>query len=210
MNVFVLSTGRCGPTTFSRACSHIENYTSSHESRIGNLERRIQYPNNHIEVDNRLSFFLGRLENLYGDDAFYVHLRRDRDATAESFLRRYDSGIIAAYRRRIVPLMGDEPAPIEVCRHYCDTINANIEGFLRDKSKCMEFWLETSEEDFQVFWEQIGTSGERSEAINEWSYHYNASKTDGTDFKRWTDRVRGGIMKMKRVIRKLPGFLKRA
>ena len=33
-NVFVLCTGRCGSTTFTQACQHIQNYTASHESKI--------------------------------------------------------------------------------------------------------------------------------------------------------------------------------
>lgn len=31
MNVFVLCTGRCGATTFHRACEHIENYSAGHD-----------------------------------------------------------------------------------------------------------------------------------------------------------------------------------
>jgi len=183
MNVFVLSTGRCGSTTFARACSHIRNYSAAHESRIKTLENRVEYPENHIEVDNRLSWFLGRLDARYGDEAFYVHLRRDREATAESFLRRYDSGILAAYRRWIVPMMGEEPDPLDVCRHYYDTVNANIELFLKDKSKCMEFQLETAEEDFRAFWSRIEATGEVSTAVCEWQRQYNAS-TSGKDRSR--------------------------
>ena len=56
MNVFVLCTGRCGSTTFACACRHIENYTAAHESRshLAGPER-FAYPEDHIEVDNRLS-----------------------------------------------------------------------------------------------------------------------------------------------------------
>lgn len=63
-NVFVLCTGRCGSTTlFAQACQHIENYTASHESKIFLLgDKRLEYSQNHIEVDNRLSWFLGSLE----------------------------------------------------------------------------------------------------------------------------------------------------
>ena len=78
MNVFVLCTGRCGSTTFSKAASHMTNITAGHETRcslIGNL--RLAYPPSHIEVDNRLSWFLGRLDCTYGKNACYVHLQRD-------------------------------------------------------------------------------------------------------------------------------------
>lgn len=60
MNVFVLNTGRCGSMTFTKACSHIANYTSAHESRCGYLGKsRFDYPENDVEVDNRLSWVAG-------------------------------------------------------------------------------------------------------------------------------------------------------
>ena len=63
MNVFILSTGRSGSQTFARACAHVSNYTSAHESRSGLLgDAHFDYPDNHIESDNRLSWMLGRLD----------------------------------------------------------------------------------------------------------------------------------------------------
>src|SRR5688572_26940299 len=99
MNVFVLCTGRCGSTTFVKACSHATNYSSAHESRANVVgPERLAYPPNHIEADNRLSWFLGRLERTYGNNAFYVHLTRSREETARSFTKRWDHGIMQAYR----------------------------------------------------------------------------------------------------------------
>ncbi len=64
--------------TFIQACKHISNFSSSHESRCGLLaEARLDYPENHIEADDRLSWFLGRLDKQYGNSAFYVHLKRN-------------------------------------------------------------------------------------------------------------------------------------
>jgi len=74
-NIFVLSTGRCGSTTFYKACSHFSNYTSGHETLSSKLGiQRFAYPAFHIESDNRLSWLLGRLDTEYGNSAFYVHL----------------------------------------------------------------------------------------------------------------------------------------
>src|SRR5664279_6422416 len=88
MNVFVLTTGRAGSESFIAACKHLTNYTAGHESQVSRLgPDRIQYPDRHIEADNRLAWFLGRLEERYGDEAFYVHLVRDRAATAASLVR---------------------------------------------------------------------------------------------------------------------------
>ncbi|MGC1249126.1 MAG: hypothetical protein WA865_23155, partial [Spirulinaceae cyanobacterium] len=139
MNIFVLNTGRCGSTTFIEACKHISNFSSAHESRSKLLgEDRLNYPNNHIEADNRLSWVLGRLDKVYGNDAVYIHLKRDDNATARSFVKRFSKGIIKSYKDGV--LMGsldqDAPsndAPMSVALDYCDTVNSNIELFLKDK-----------------------------------------------------------------------------
>ena len=87
MNVFVLNTGRCGSTTFIKACQHISNYTSSHESLLDRTgDQRLAYPKNHIEANRPPELFLGgQLDNKYADDAIYVHLKREREAVAASF-----------------------------------------------------------------------------------------------------------------------------
>ena len=103
MNVFILNSGRCGSTTFIKACQHITNYSSAHESlstETGPL--RFNYPPNHIEADNRLSWLLGRLDKVYGDRAFYVHLKRNPEDTIRSFSRRIDFGILKAFEQGIL------------------------------------------------------------------------------------------------------------
>ena len=51
-NVFVLCTGRCGSTSFERACRHATNWTSGHETRSHLLGAdRLAYPDRHIEAD---------------------------------------------------------------------------------------------------------------------------------------------------------------
>ena len=135
MNVFILNTGRCGSTTFIKACCHIKNFTCAHESRSGMLGAdRFDYPENHIEADNRLSWLLGRLDETYGDNAVYVHLKRNGSDTALSFTKRYSGGIIKAYRGEGI-LMGlsEESYPMYVALDYCHTVNSNIDLFLKDK-----------------------------------------------------------------------------
>ncbi len=176
MNIFILNSGRCGSTTFIRACSHITNYTALHESRCGMIgAERLNYPANHIEADNRLSWFLGRLDKQYGDEAFYVHLSRKPEATAESFARRSEFGIMKAYRDGILLELTAEPDAHALALDYLDTIEANIECFLKDKHNKMVFKLETAQDDFTNFWQRIAAEGELSTALNEWSKYYNAS-----------------------------------
>jgi hypothetical protein len=179
LNVFVLCTGRCGSTTFAKACRHIKNFSAAHESRSGFIgAERFNFPPNHIEVDNRLAWFLGRLDRAYGNDAVYVHLKRNTTDTAQSFFQRYNNGIIDAYRSRI--LMGNPPetSPISVCLDYCDTVNSNIEAFLKDKTRTLTVALETVRTDFTKFWDLIGAEGNREKALAVWDRVYNASMPD--------------------------------
>ena len=176
MNIFILNTGRCGSTTFINACRHITNYTALHESRatlIGG--ERLNYPDHHIEADNRLSWFLGRLDRKYGNNAFYIHLSRDLSSTADSFARRETFGIMKAYREGIL-LEGEEiQTATDVALDYIDTVESNIEHFLKDKELKMKFNLESAKDDFKLFWKKVRAEGDLNRALSEWDVRYNAS-----------------------------------
>ena len=178
MNVFVLCAGRCGSMTFIKAAAHIANYTAGHETRAHLIGYdRLSYPRRHIEADNRLSWFLGRLNAEYGDSATYVHLmRRDQEATVRSFLKRYDSGIMLAYRRGVLMGLSENEEPILVCRDYVQTVTQNIRAFLQNKSSVVRIYLETAKDDFRDFWNAIAAEGDRDAALNEWNTRYNASE----------------------------------
>lgn len=176
MNVFVLNTGRCGSTTFIKACQHLENFTAAHESLSSEIARhRLDYPEHHIEADNRLSWMLGRLERAYGDRAFYVHLSRNREDTARSFARREGFGIMQAYREGILMGAGEAISAYDLALDYIDTVEANIQAFLKDKPRQMVFRLEHAQEDFRRFWQHIGARGDLEKALAEWAINYNAS-----------------------------------
>ncbi|MEN8180710.1 MAG: hypothetical protein ABFS39_19105 [Pseudomonadota bacterium] len=175
MNVFILNAGRCGSTTFIQSCRHIANYTALHESRSTLTgEERLAYPTNHIEADNRLCWLLGRLEQQFGNDAFYVHLTRDPAASANSFVRRADFGIMKAYREGIL-LGGAQQTAQDIAFDYLDTVDSNIALFLKDKANRMDFRLETAETDFTRFWQKIGAEGNLEKALAEWQTRYNAT-----------------------------------
>lgn len=204
MNVFVLCTGRCGSTTFIRACKHITNYSAEHESRSHLLgSDRFAYPDDHIEADNRLAWFLGRLDDAYGDNAIYVHLVREEIDTARSFLGRWHSGIIAAYWSAILMGISGSENRMEVCRDYCHTVNTNIGFFLKDKSRKMTFSLENAAGDFARFWELIGANGDFQAAVREWEVTSNGSE-------QWARRavVVRIAYKCKRIVARLPAFLR--
>ncbi|VAW57973.1 hypothetical protein MNBD_GAMMA11-2880 [hydrothermal vent metagenome] len=175
MNIFILNTGRCGSTTFIKACKHINNYTSTHESLIKLTgKKRLAYPLNHIEADNRLSWFLGRLDQKYANNAFYVHLSRNRQQTTESFCKREHSGIIKSYKEGVL-LGGEQQGIEEIVEDYIETVETNIALFLKDKTNKMIFNLENASDDFEIFWHKISARGDRQRAIKEWRTIYNAS-----------------------------------
>lgn len=162
--------------TFIRACRWIENYSAGHESRVSRLGAdRFAYPPHHIEADNRLSWLLGRLDRAYGDRAAYLHLRRERNGCAASFSRRegLELGIIRAYRQGI--LMGAAGDSLTLAEDYLETVDRNIELFLKDKSRVLPFALEEAESDFRRFWHWIGAEGDLNAALREWQVSYNAS-----------------------------------
>ena len=163
--------------TFIKACQHISNYSSAHESRCDRLgEDRLAFPNNHIEADNRLSWYLGKLDKQYGDNAVYVHLRRNNNDTAASYTRRlFPGGIIPAYRKGILQHLPDDIPDLSVSLDYCNTVNSNIELFLKDKTRKMQFKLENAQQYFERFWELINADGNLVSALAEFNTAYNAS-----------------------------------
>lgn len=176
MNVFVLTAGRSGSTTFIAACRHITNYSAGHETRTRCIgPARLAYPERHIEADNRLAWYLGRLDATYGERARYVHLIRDPEACAASFARRADFGIMQAWREGV--LLGGEAEQTAhgLALDYLVTVQANIDLFLRDKPHVMTFRLENARADFRAFWDWIGAEGDLAAALAEWEQRYNAS-----------------------------------
>lgn len=175
-NVFVLCAGRVGSTTFARACGHISNYSVGHESRSGQTgPTRLAYPRHHIEVDNRLSWLLGRLDRAYGKEAMYVHLVRDRAAVVRSFVARMEYGIMRAYRDGILLHAPADTEPEALAGDYLETVSANIELFLRDKPYAVTFQLEEATTEFPSLWERLGAAGDLDAALAEFGIQHNSA-----------------------------------
>ncbi len=222
MNVFVLTTGRSGSTTFVRACQHMDNYTAAHQGKMNIIgDERLTFPDNHIESDNRLTWYLGRLDELYGDRAFYVHLHRDPKATARSFLKRFGWGITAAYYPGIVtrnPAYEDadnnvrEDLRLAVCEDLVETANANVRVFLRGRENAVSIRLEDPKEKFAEFWQRVDAEGDLEKALAEWDVRHNANESGNGAFKLRDDR-RTRLhysrlpAKAVRIARKLPKFV---
>lgn len=167
-NVFVLCTGRCGSVTLSKALSH-SDWSVGHETRARNVLSRFDYPGHHIEIDNRLSWFLGELNDHF-PDAFYIHLQREPEAVARSFAKRV--GIMAGFAEI---LMGGNGNKLDHARKYVETVNRNIKHFLRDKPH-VEFWLEDWAEGFPYLWETLKCRGDFRAAQREFLIKHNGSR----------------------------------
>lgn len=180
--VFVLCTGRCGSMTLSKALAHATNYTCAHESRSGRAADRLDYPDDHIEVDNRLSFFTGMLYERY-PDAFYIHLWRSRDAVVESYTRRFQTlaGIMRAYANGILQNTrrpDNHKQRQRIAGLYVDATEANIDLFLGNTNVRRGFINMSGNPaaDLSHIWHQIGAVGNLGAAQAELLETYNASK----------------------------------
>ena len=176
MRIFVLCTGRCGSLSFAKACKHATNYTVGHESgRRGGYT--LEYPCNHIEVDNRLAWFLGRLGERY-PNARCVHLTRNRLSTAESFAARgvdSTSTILSGFVRAIKQHRCDVPDLQGEALSMVDTINANIRQFLWDKEH-ITIDIDHATKLFPAFWDWIEAEGDPEAAVAEFGKKYHDRK----------------------------------
>lgn len=177
--ILVLCTGRCGSTTFARACGHLSGWTTGHETRTHLTgTARFDWPARHIEIDNRLAWLLGRLDRHWGDRAAYVHLTRDPEAVAQSFATRVHGGILRAYRADILArslTRTPRAQVIDICRDYVDTVTENILHFLRDKTHVLPMRLETLVQDFDLFCGWAGISGDLTAARAQLAIRHNAT-----------------------------------
>ena len=210
MRAFVLSTGRCGSTTFAKACEYMSNFTSGHETRWGlHGPERFAFADNHVEVDNRLSWHLGELGHRY-PDALFVHLKRDPNAVALSYSRRWyrdppyryrsmprglrritrraemlrassSDGIIEAYAYSILG-REEEPWP-EVER--IEVCHAYVETVNRNIEQFLDgrdglsVDLESARHDFPLVWNRLQAQGDLDAALAEFGNVHNASKAPG-------------------------------
>ena len=191
MNVFILCTGRCGSQTFVKACNHVTNYSAGHETRARLVgAAKFAYPADHIEADNRLSWHLGRLEAAFGDDAFYVHLHRDRAAVIASYAQRWAAvgGIMPAYRNGV--LRAGPNSRLATAEDFVATVEANITRFLRDKSKTMSVAAEEAADWFPTFWQRIGAAGDIERAMAEWTHRHNRRR-ERTTFRKLKQKLKG-------------------
>ncbi len=194
----MLCSGRTGSFTFYRSCQILSNFTVSHESKSHITgSKRFDLPDQHIEIDNRLVWQLGSLERYVGDNAHYVHLKRERAEVKKSFIKRVyqPKSIFYSYCEAIKKSTPENLKHEELASladDFLDNIEHNIDHFLRDKTHRMDFQLEEYEKAFPEFWRFVNAKGDYEQALAEWSEKHNPSRSNKTnlnyDLKRMVKR----------------------
>ena len=175
-NVFVLCTGRCGSTTFYKACSHIKNYTSGHESKISDpTMERFKFPKHHIEIDNRLSWFLPLLDVFNNENrTFYVHLVRNFELTVNSFMKRKGpKSHLDNFIRGFCNQNDVNENRYQLAKRMVATIDMTINNYVHNKPHVRDFFIEAAKEQFPYFCEQINADVNIEKAIKEFDIKYN-------------------------------------
>ena len=176
MNIFVLSTGRAGSTTFSKACAHLDNYTVSHGCKFTNAcDLTFNYPDNHIAVDNRFVDHLNTLNNLYQKDVLYIILHRNLKEQAES-LKKLDEKNKYLSLDSCEGVLSYEDYLIKQDEKIADFLYTNYELPYRYKVEhnFLDFNLSLAKDNFDYFWHLINGKGNLTEALDEWDIKYNA------------------------------------
>jgi hypothetical protein len=182
-NIFCLCAGRTASTSFAKACSHITNFTSAHESLVGILStRRLDYPTHHIEIDNRLVWFLPQLNKKFPDeDTYYVHLKRNKTDVAKSYLERWhiSESIVKAYGHGI--LMKNkisETEKMSICLDYVEHVDSCIDIFLEDRTNKIVMDITNLKQNFPEFHQKIQAEGDLNLCLEEFDKVSNKNKTN--------------------------------
>lgn len=207
MKIIVLTSGRTGSMALFRACQHVQNFTTGHDSKSGQLAaERAVVPDNHIEIDTRLAWFLGRLAALDNGDVHYVHLTRDPDGIAQSYNKRWANrkGIMRGYCEGLLErekTLDD----LTIAQDMIATIDLNIAAFLKDRPHSV-IRLETLDTDLPAFFAKIGADVDVGKALSEFTQRHNRSRrlslfTRGRlRLSLWADALERGLVKVRRML----------
>ena len=166
MNIFIVGTGRCGTVTMSKACKHISNFTSNHETHKGATD--FIYPDNHIEIDGALCHFIPTIKEKY-PDAKWIHLWRDPEPTIVSLSKRPSLQFYSRFHFRVDKQNQRKLAEM----YYYNTIGL-VDSMLPDALKVNLSDIKTG--GWKKVWDYIGAEGNYDTALLEFNKKYNKSK----------------------------------
>lgn len=187
MNVFAIGAGRSGTVTFYEACKHSNNFTVGHETKVSDTSPdRIFYPDRHIEVDHRLTFFKGQIAYAYNPaNTVWVHVTRDwRDVEASWAKRTGTKGSMINTWPQAAFFRPQPASPYTLAQHYVRATMADIDFFLagvrsrygQDYAHVIPIDVpEQAAANFRVFWKAIGAQGDMVAALETLKEKHNAS-----------------------------------
>jgi hypothetical protein len=181
-NIFILCAGRSASTALAKALQPLSNYTAAHESRCGvSSDVKLDYPENHIEIDNRLIWFVDLLDEKYGSQAKYVYLHRDLSKIAMSYSERWhlSVSIVKAYGHGI--LMKDKIASAErldVCMDYANVVDRKIRAFLKTKENSLIIDSDNLSSDFDKLLGFLDAQGDLNACKKILETKHNLNKTN--------------------------------
>lgn len=207
MKIIVLTSGRTGSMAMFRACQHVQNFSAGHDSKSGQLAvERAVVPDNHIEIDTRFAWFLGRLAALDESDVHYVHLTRDPEGIARSYNKRWANrkGIMRGYCEGLLEREKTLDG-LSIAQDMIATINLNIAAFLQGRPHSI-IRLETLDIDLPAFFAQIGADVDVEKALSEFAQGHNSSRrlslftSTRLRLSLWADALERGIVKVRRML----------
>lgn len=180
MNVFLISPGRTATTTLAEALKNLSGFTSEHESRCSYLgDERINFPENHIECDNRLTWFLPRLTKKYGANSILIKVVRDKTAIAKSYNKRWSRiKIMKAYSQGIL-MRGLAENNLDVCVDYVNNVYEQIDYFSKDWKHVITLDLNSPDEGLNELFKLLNVDG--SKAVE--YFHNNQLNKNESSFK---------------------------
>lgn len=185
MNIFILSTGRCGSTSFIKACQHAVNYTAGKETRYKLLfPKKWEYPVGHIESDPRLWCQLQVLDQ-YFPSAWYVHLTRDVNEVIDSYVHKFTKrsdpiGQMRAWAELRGRRVDD---PRELALDMIITMRTTIDNFIMGRPH-MTIDINDVERKFEDFWIWGNLRGDMEAAQREFLLKHNARDNPAGDVNR--------------------------
>lgn len=206
--IFVLCVGRTASTSVASAFGHAENFTAGHETRSRQLlPGRLAYPVNHIEVDNRLVHYLELLERDFGERAAYIHLRRDQQAIADSYLKRWNLTVSAVRAHQVSTLLRpgycSRAEAYTYALDYVSLVDQRIEAFLSRQRHTETIELANIEEDFERIWKAFDLAGDLQKAIESLSKRENQNVHHAP--RKRASRV---VSKASRLVNSFPSFVR--
>ena len=190
MNVFILSPGRTATKTLTYIFSKVPGYTSGHETRCKYLGgERVDYPENHIECDNRLSWFMPRLTKKYSKEAVLVVVHRDHESVAKSYNHRWQKiNIMKAYSQGVLKREFSEN-DLDVCRDYVSNVYEQIESFSGEWRHVVHLDLDDPELGVSEVLRLIGCPEKTESTLHDFSIT-NLNPNKVSNFKRQRDVFR--------------------